>query len=190
MSAPTEHTLPSRAAATGPGIAACAALLAACGALQAGCAGPAEEEGGWTDETRREAARLEELLREQAEPAPPGAVRVRLAFGAGADLDLYVTDPLQETVYFANEESRSGGRLDADRRCDAAAPRVETVSFAAPASGRYRIGVDYPEACGEEAKPAPFAVSIEAGGRERFERGLIPPRRFQPIVEEFDVETD
>ena len=35
-------------------------------------------------------------------------VTVQLAFGEEADLDLYVTDPLLETVYFARHESRTG----------------------------------------------------------------------------------
>ena len=43
---------------------------------------------------------------------------VQLAFEADTDLDLYVTGPLLETVYFANLASKSGGELSADVRCD------------------------------------------------------------------------
>src|SRR5262245_1845234 len=62
-------------------------------------------------------------------PAPAGGLRVERHFGAEADLDLYVTDPLQETVYFANSPTRRGGRLEQDLRCDAATPRSEVVVF-------------------------------------------------------------
>ena len=51
-------------------------------------------------------------------PAPPeagslpaGALRARLVFSADADLDLYVTGPDLETVYFANTPTRLGGVL-------------------------------------------------------------------------------
>src|SRR5262245_17500983 len=81
-------------------------------------------------------------------PPPPGSLRVELVFGAGADLDLYLTDPSQETVYYANSPSRvNGGRLEADLRCEAAPPRVETIVFAGAPPGRYRVGVDRAETC-------------------------------------------
>ena len=72
-----------------------------------------------------------------------------LAFGADADLDLYVTDPLLETVYFANQSSRSGGQFLEDVRCDEEQIKVEEIRFDAPMPGRYRIGIDYPNACAE-----------------------------------------
>ena len=84
---------------------------------------------------------------------------IQLTFGADADLDLYVTDPLLETVYFANHSGKSGGRISDDVRCDGLqergsrqTPRIEEVRFDAPIPGLYRIGIDYPTKCegGEE----------------------------------------
>src|SRR6058998_2910370 len=43
--------------------------------------------------------------------APPQGIRVVLLWAAPVDLDLYVTDPGLETVYFANTPSGSGGKL-------------------------------------------------------------------------------
>ena len=87
----------------------------------------------------------------------PGDLRVELVFGQGADLDLYLTDPSQETVYYANTPSQvNGGRLEADLRCDAAAPRVETIVFASAPPGRYRVGVDRAETCAGGAAVEPF----------------------------------
>ena len=130
---------------------------------------------------------LEAHLRTAGIETPAGALVVQLAFDASADLDLYVTDPLLETVYFANTPSRSGGFLDRDRTCADVAPRIETIVFERPPPGRYRIGVEYPQSCGAELT-APFAVRA-LHGEQRFERsGVLPPRRFEPIVLEFDID--
>ena len=54
-------------------------------------------------------------------PSPQAAaepLRIQLSFGPEAELDLWVTDPAGETVYFANPRSNAtGGALEADRRC-------------------------------------------------------------------------
>ena len=64
----------------------------------------------WSRSQLERFERLEEHLR--GSPPAQGAanLRIQLAFDDAADLDLYVTDPLQETVYFANTRSRSSGR--------------------------------------------------------------------------------
>lgn len=134
--------------------------------------------------------RLEEAL--AALPAEPGGVLVvRLVFGPRADLDLFVSDPRSETVYFANRRARSGGRLAADVRCDAPAPRVETVRFEQPLPGRYRIGVDYPEVCpetrGGEPKPAVFVVEWRAGDAAGLAHGRVEPLVFDSIALEFEL---
>jgi hypothetical protein len=123
---------------------------------------------------------------EDIDPLQEG-LRVRLVFGETADLDLYVTDPLQETVYFANNPTRSGGSLDIDARCGAAGLRVETVTFVDPPPGRYRIGVDFPERCDGRDRPVPFLVTVQHGSVRREQRGTIPLQRFQPIVLEEDL---
>ena len=113
---------------------------------------------------------------------PPGTLRVRLAFPARADLDLFVTDPAHETVYFANSPSRSGGQLERDVRCDDPAPRVETVVFPDAAPGRYRVGVDYPKPCEGHEGEASFVVAVDGRGPTETRQGRIAPGIFQPIV--------
>lgn len=132
---------------------------------------------------------LADALRDAPAPPSPDALVVRLAFGAGADLDLYVTDPLRETVYFAHTPSRSGGQLDRDRTCADAAPRVETVVFEHPEPGRYRVGVDYPRSCDGSDRAAPYAVSVQhhEHAAQRID-GRAEARRFEPVVLEIDVE--
>ena len=104
-------------------------------------------------------------------PAARDSLRVRLVFGADADLDLYVTGPAQESVYFANPSSRDGGRLVADRRCDSPAPRAETIEFAPAAPGRYRIGVDFMMRCARGVDRARYELFVEQPGRPLLRQG-------------------
>jgi hypothetical protein len=123
------------------------------------------------------------------EPAAPGGVlEVRLAFAADVDLDLYVTDPRLETLYYANTPVKSGGELLEDQRCDApgGATRIEVARFAAPLPGRYRVGVDFPAHCASGVEVAPFALRIDSERGRRTLRGLAEHLRFQTRVIEFD----
>jgi hypothetical protein len=114
-------------------------------------------------------------------------VRVQLVFGGEADLDLYVTDPALETVYFANTPAKLGGSLEADLRCDAGTPRVETVLLPAAPAGRYRVGVDFPERCKRAVESAPFVVRVEGTGLQLEETSSVPFGRFLSRVLEFEV---
>lgn len=162
-------------------LAAALALACASGPPKPPPPPPAPE---WTDALAARAAALEARLAATA-PAPAGELVVRLAFEEGADLDLYVSDPLEETVYYANTPVRSGGALDADRRCREPGERVETVRFAAPLAGRYRVGVDFQHRCGGEERVVPFAIAIEAQGERRLLRGLAAWNVFASRVDEF-----
>lgn len=122
-----------------------------------------------------------------SEPRPDGSLEVRLVFGEAADLDLFVSDPLQEALYFGNNPSRSGGALDVNRRCDSPAPRVEIARFRDPLPGRYRVGVSYDQACGLRGGPAPFEVRVETDALSRREAGEIARGEFEHIVLEFDL---
>ena len=156
-------------------------------ALGGACVGRSGREEARAADLRAEAAQLAAALDRESVPVAEGELRVRLAFGAAADLDLYVTDPLQETVYFANNPSRAGGRLLRDKRCDAEAPRVETVRFPAARAGVYRIGIDFPERCDAGDEPAAFAVRVEREGGSEERRGTVQPLHFLAIVHETRV---
>jgi hypothetical protein len=155
-----------------------------------GCASgppPAPPPPEWSEERSRAAAALESRLAQ--EPAPGAGLELRLAFAADVDLDLYVTDPRLETLYYANTPVRSGGELLEDRRCGGEpddAARIEVARFPEPLPGRYRVGVDFPAHCAGGDEVAPFALSIEGGGVRRSLRGLAEPLRFQTVVVEFD----
>jgi hypothetical protein len=163
-------------------LAAAAPLLAAL----AGCASPALAPE--VAEAERLRAWLERTLAERPRP-DPDTLRVHLAFAGDVDLDLYVTDPTQETVYFANTPSRAGGRLEADLQCGEEPPegdRAERVRFAAPPVGRYRVSVDHPRSCGAP-RTAGYALAVEHGGRRTFHSGSVRPRQFELVSLEFEV---
>jgi hypothetical protein len=130
-------------------------------------------------------------------PPPPTAplaaqhgagVQVSLVWSVPVDLDLYVTDPSLETVYFANPRSQTGGRLQKDVTCDAGeATRVEQAGWDQPPPGRYRVGVDFIGACKSEIDEAEFRVVVDVGGRLREKTGRLAKERFEPVVLEFDV---
>jgi hypothetical protein len=158
--------------------------------LALGCASappPPPPPPDWSESLRAEAVELGDHLR--ALPvAPASELVVRLAFPREADLDVYVTDPQLETIYYANTPARSGGRLERDARCsdaDAEPVRVEAVLFAAPLRGRYRVGVDHPERCGDGDEVVPYAISIDANGERSIHAGLARWLDFTTIATEF-----
>lgn len=112
---------------------------------------------------------------------------IKLAFEENADLDLYVTGPMLETVYFANHTSKSGGEITEDVRCDSEGKRIEEVRFAHPIPGRYRVGVDFPEGCEEGLTRAPFAVSVTHDGEEQQVFGTVTLQQFEVVVLEFEL---
>jgi hypothetical protein len=119
-------------------------------------------------------------------PAERDGLTVTLAWQADVDLDLYVTDPAWVTVYYA----RGGGHFAADARCAGGTPaaRWERARWTAPPSGRYRVGVDFPEACGPaDVERVPYRIVVDLDGTHRETAGTARLRRREPAVMEFIV---
>jgi len=132
----------------------------------------------------------------QPPAAPPAAavsgLNVTLMWDAPVDLDLYLTDPTSETVYFANNPSRTGARLLHDARCRhvvgaAEGPFFEQAQVEDPRSGRYRIGVDFIDACGAQDAAVSFRVVVDYAGTRRETTGIVRLEEFQAIVLEFEL---
>jgi hypothetical protein len=166
---------------------ALAAWALAAAAWLLGCASGGLSEGERAALTQR-AEGLAAAL-EADTPAEAGdTLTVRLAFADEVDLDLYVTGPLEETVYFANSPSRIGGELVADARCGSPAPRVEEVRFPAATPGRYRVGVDHPARCDGRDDATAFAVVVTGPhGLRETRSGVIRFLEFLPIVLELEL---
>ena len=165
-----------------------ALLLIAPLLLLAGCSDPEAEEAKEQAELDKRGRELSAfLLDRDVQTELQEGLAVHLAFGAEADLDLYVTDPLLETVYFANRKSKSGGEISDDVRCGSGEIGVEEILFIAPMPGKYRIGIDYPSECADEAKKAAYALSILHDGKRQEAHGSVSLQRFDVIALEFEI---
>lgn len=122
------------------------------------------------------------------EPAGSG-VTVTLRWTAPVDLDLYVTDPVLETLYFANPRTASGGVLERDARCADRQPaeRVERARWTRPPPGRYRVGVDFLETCSGRAAEVTYSLRVEIEGRREEIVGHARRAERDPRVLEFTV---
>jgi len=80
------------------------------------------------------------------------------------DLDLHVTPPSGEKIWYGHKKSRCGGELDVDRMQDAPRP-VENIVWPKNApKGNYKVEVVNFSA--NHAEPMPFEVGIVVGGGE------------------------
>jgi hypothetical protein len=133
---------------------------------------------------------LELLLVKHSVPRAAGTILIRLAFPAQVDLDLFVTDPSQESIYFANSPAKSGGALEADKRCNEQSPRIETVKFENALPGVYRVGVDFPQHCDDSEGEISYVVHVESDAGRLTRRNSLAPRRFDAVALEFVVDTE
>ncbi|MFN8643619.1 MAG: hypothetical protein U0802_18895 [Candidatus Binatia bacterium] len=128
--------------------------------------------------------------------APPTAadpgLHVTLTWAAPVDLDLYLTDPAGESLYFANTPTRAGARLAGDARCAGrgGGPASETALAPAPAAGIWRVGVDFMDGCGSGLGEVPFRVAVDLGGARREVTGVARAGRFAIVVVEIAVDGD
>lgn len=103
-------------------------------------------------------------------------VRVSLVWDNRNDLDLHVTTPAGEEIFFSHKVSKCGGVLDVDRnvRGETLTP-VENIRWqrgTAP-GGAYRVKVRNYRFHEDPPAPTPFRVEIEVGGELLFHQGEI-----------------
>ncbi len=169
-----------------------------------GCADPEAEHQARQNDLAIQGIKLSSILG-YATPrvtANEQSLSIQLIFGEDADLDLYVTDPLLETVYFAKPGGKSGGRMSADVRCDSKTdaltysttdtsvlrePRIEEIRFDDPLPGRYRIGIDYPRKCEGGQAQAAFAVSVWHNREQIQQSGFVTFEKFNVVFMEFEI---
>jgi hypothetical protein len=118
-------------------------------------------------------------------PDPPvvaTGLAVHLVWAGPADLDLFVTDPAGETF----SVDRPGDVVAGDAGCTSdggSTDGIETARWATPVAGRYRVGVDFPAACGDVGG-VPYRVLVDvAGTRRRIDGTATPLQRTPNAVE-------
>ena len=97
-----------------------------------------------------------------------GSIQITLSWKGGADMDLFVIDPLGEEISFKNRSSRSGGIMDRDARGACRGNSiVENVYWpkGKVPRGTYKIDVRYFSDCNQRLGPQPATVSIAYNGK-------------------------
>jgi hypothetical protein len=98
-----------------------------------------------------------------------GDIQVTLRWATADDLDLAVTDPRGETVFFANAQLPSGGQLDLDSNagCEGTTQAPIENIFWPPSQasqGNYNIEVTLFSRCTSGAAPIPFEIRLLVQG--------------------------
>ena len=108
-----------------------------------------------------------------------GDVQVTLTWNGYNDLDLYVTDPFGETIYYQHTTSASNGQLDVDanRGCvsNITPNPVENIfwlSGAAP-RGTFTVYVNYYANCTGSSLQDAYALHILVDGADREFTGTV-----------------
>jgi hypothetical protein len=95
-----------------------------------------------------------------------GDIQVSMTFDTNDDLDLYVTGPDNETVFFDNKNAANGGILDLDANmlCGAPAGNSENITWpqgTAP-EGTYQVFVNFYLSCSGD--PVNYTVTVTVVG--------------------------
>ena len=98
-----------------------------------------------------------------------GDIQVTLSWATADDLDLAVTDPSGQTVFFANAQVPSGGQLDLDSNagCEGTTQTPIENIFWPPSEasqGDYNIEVTLFTRCTAGAGPIPFEIRLLVQG--------------------------
>lgn len=137
-------------------------------------------------------------------PAPAGgaeimdyegeALEIVLVWDRPVDLDVFLTDPAGETVYFANRTGRNGTQMGLESGCDTAAQGAglyrETVQILKAQPGRYRVSVDFIKDCGNSTADAEFDVILKnkKGAEIDRARSRVQYRLLNPVAWEIWIQ--
>lgn len=99
-----------------------------------------------------------------------GDVQVTLTWDTAVDLDLWVTDPDGEKIYYGNDQSATGGRLDRDDVEGFGPENIFWESGMAP-TGEYKVEVDYYSG----GLLTNYTVLVQAFGNVKTFTGQISP---------------
>lgn len=124
-------------------------------------------------------------------------VRASLLWNNGNDLDLHVTTPRGEHIYYGSKQASCGGWLDVDMNAGGAhtTKPVENVRWGkgtAP-TGRYKVWVRNYAFHESKREPTAWKVELEVGGKIMHHEGVISPSgqtgdASDMVVAEFDYD--
>jgi hypothetical protein len=121
-------------------------------------------------------------------PGGTGEVKVTLQWSNCADLDLHVTDPCGNHIYYSNRSATCDGKtgnldVDANAGCGSlnCNSPAENIYWTTAPSGSYRVEVDYYRACSGSGSTS-YTVTTIVDGRRRTYSGSISPNDTRTIT--------
>ena len=127
-------------------------------------------------------------------PAVGENLAIELTWQTPVDLDLFLTGPSGETIYFGNRIARAGYRMDGETTCgtldQSNGPHSETAIIEATAAGLYRISVDYIFDCGsglDETGAIVSLSSITTGQKLGSNVFTVRQQKLKTVAWEFEV---
>lgn len=108
-----------------------------------------------------------------------GDVQVSVAWDAPTDVDLHVTDPSNEEIYFANTTSASGGTLDLDSNAACSIDNINNENITWPIngapSGTYSVDLVYYSACSQAQTNYTVTIFVRGQSAQTFSGTLVTP---------------
>lgn len=121
-------------------------------------------------------------------------LRIELTWKAPVDLDLFVTGPSGETIYFGNKQSKIGDKLIEESNCESLTSKPshlrEAVLIPAAQGGKYRVSVDFIFQCQSSLDQADAKLSLfNAQTDTKLTQHTITVRRevLNTVAMEFEV---
>ena len=106
-----------------------------------------------------------------------GDVQVSVAWDAPTDVDLHVTDPDAEEIYFANTTSASGGTLDLDSNAACTIDGINNENITWPIggapSGTYSVDLVYYSACSQPQSNYTVTIFVRGQAAQTFSGTLV-----------------
>jgi hypothetical protein len=106
-----------------------------------------------------------------------GDVQVSVAWDAPTDVDLHVTDPANEEIYFANTTSASGGTLDLDSNAACSIDNINNENITWPVngapSGTYTVELVYYASCSQPQSNYTVTIFVRGQATQTFSGTLV-----------------
>jgi uncharacterized protein YfaP (DUF2135 family) len=116
-----------------------------------------------------------------------GDIQATLTWDSTNDLDLWVTDPSGDTIYYRNSLSSTGGELDVDANADClnlTTDPIENIFWdtgEAP-MGRFEVAVQYFKQC-ETNAPISYHLRLEVDGEvTEYDNVILAEGQKQDVV--------
>ncbi|WP_295606520.1 hypothetical protein [uncultured Lamprocystis sp.] len=130
---------------------------------------------------------IETQQRVQQAGGKSGLVQISLMWNNRNDLDLYVTDPTGEIIYFSHKKAGSGGELDVDRNVggETETPVENVVWTNSPPDGDYQVHVRFFAKKNGAELATPFLVVVKNSDRIDEFHGTVTAPNDKPLVTTF-----